>query len=100
MMTRVWFGIEKVSMAGKASPPDKPAYGESTIREVELLHVSVSREGRQVSSQWALHPQLKKDLLPQELEEVTKLMTQVTGIVGARFSEILSSTEPDTPGTA
>jgi hypothetical protein len=65
-----------------------------------LAKVVVSREGRKVIAQWALHPQLKRDLLPDELKEATDLMNQVTGIVSARFSEILSSVEPDQPGTA
>ncbi|HJU04637.1 MAG TPA: hypothetical protein VJ692_05745 [Nitrospiraceae bacterium] len=85
-------------MAAKIPPTDSPSHGE--IREVELLKVVVSREGRQVQAQWALHPQLKKDLPAQEFEEVTELMSQVTGIVSTRFSEVLSTTEPDNPGTA
>jgi hypothetical protein len=85
-------------MAAKVPPIDSPSHGE--VREVELLKILVSREGRQVLAQWALHPQLKKDLLPQELQDVTELMSQVTGIVSTRFSEILSTTAPDNPGTA
>jgi len=84
-------------------PPQKtePAQSEAkTVREVELLHVSVSREGRQVTAQWALHPQLKQDLKPEELAEVKDLMTQVTSIVGKRFAHVLSQAEPDKPGTA
>lgn len=87
-------------MATKTPPPQKPTDSPAPVREVELLKVSVSREGRTVSTQWALHPQLKKDLLPHEIKEVSELMSQITGIVGARFSEILASTEPDKPGTA
>ena len=87
-------------MATKIPPRNDLPPGESTVREVELLKVLISREGRHVAAQWALHPQLKRDLLPQELKEVTELMSQVTGIVSTRFSEILSTTEPDGPGTA
>ncbi|MGH7235116.1 MAG: hypothetical protein ACREIO_01935 [Nitrospiraceae bacterium] len=79
----------------------KPGDGETTqAQEVELLKVVVTREGRQVSAQWAIHPQIKHDLLPEEWKEVSELMTQVTGIVGSRFSEILSEAEPDKPGIA
>ena len=49
---------------------------------MELLRVLVSRKGTQVDAQWAIHPQLKQDLLPQEWQEVTDLMAKVTGIVG------------------
>lgn len=84
-------------------PPEKSQTskpGEKTVREVELLHVFVSREGKLVSAQWALHPQLKQDLKPEELTEVKDLMTQVTGIVGKRFAQLLSEAEPDKPGNA
>lgn len=74
--------------------------GETVVKEVELLRVSVSREGKQVTANWALHPQMKRDLQPEELKELADLMAKVTGLVGARFSEILSTVEPDPPGTA
>jgi hypothetical protein len=60
----------------------------------------VSREQKKVAAQWALHPQLKQDLLPAEWEEVSKLMGEVTNLVGKRFAQVLSETEPDPPGTA
>jgi hypothetical protein len=88
-------------MATKTPPPDKPANDENkTTREVELLRVVVSREDKKVAAQWALHPQLKQDLLPAEWEEVSKLMGDVTSLVGKRFAQLLSEAEPDQPGTA
>jgi hypothetical protein len=89
-------------MATKHSPdqPSQPGNGQSVSKEVELLRVLIAREGRQVSAQWAVHPQLKQDLQPEELKEVSELMAKVTTIVGSRFTEILSETEPDKPGTA
>jgi hypothetical protein len=39
-------------------------------------------------------------LQPEELKEVSELMAKVTNIVGSRFTEILSESEPDKPGTA
>jgi hypothetical protein len=74
--------------------------GEAVVKEVELLRVVVAREGKQVTANWALHPQMKKDLQPEHLKELTDLMGKVTGLVGTRFSEILSTVEPDPPGTA
>ena len=68
--------------------------------DVELLRVLVSRQGTQVDAQWAIHPQLKQDLLPDEWKEVNDLMAKVTNIVGTRFSEVLSNVEPDPPGHA
>jgi len=86
-------------------PSQKPSgasgnSGEQPAKDVELLRVGIAREGKQVSAQWALHPQLKQDLQPDELKELTDLMGKVTTIVGTRFSEILAETEPDKPGTA
>ncbi len=88
-------------MATKIPPSNKPAHDENqAVREVELLRVVVSREEKKVAAQWALHPQLKQDLLPAEWEEVSKLMGEVTNVVGKRFAQLLSEAEPDQPGTA
>ena len=91
-------------MATKIPPsnkPNKPTQNENqAVREVELLRVVVSREDKKVAAQWALHPQLKQDLLPAEWEEVSKLMGEVTNVVGKRFAQLLSEAEPDQPGTA
>ena len=73
--------------------PPQPATAESTGSEVELLRVLVSRTGTQVDAQWAIHPQLKIDLLPHEWQEVNDLMAKVSGIVGHRFSQILSQAD-------
>ena len=90
----------KKSSEGGAAPGNGKSSSQSVVKEVELLRVSVSREGKQVTANWALHPQMKRDLEPEQLKELTELMGKVTGLVGARFSEILSTVEPDPPGTA
>ena len=95
-------------MATQGPPPgkppgDKPGAPDATAppgRDVELLKVVVSRDGQQVSAQWAIHPQIKHDLKPAELKEVTDLMAKITGIVGTRFAQVLADAEPDKPGTA
>lgn len=91
-------------MAEHKSPTDQSGQapkGESQpIKEVELLRVMVTRDGQLVNAEWAIHPQLKDDLKPDELKEVSELMAQVTGIVGDRFSKVLSTAEPDQPGNA
>jgi hypothetical protein len=79
----------------------EPADAESPhIKEVELLRVLVSRKGTQVDAQWAIHPQLKLDLLPREWQEVTDLMAKVTGIVGTRFSQVLMQADSEPPSNA
>ncbi len=92
----------------RAAPPSGRTNGnpsdenttEFTAWDVELLHVLVSRKGTQVDAQWAIHPQLKHDLLPDEWKEVMDLMAKVTDIVTNRFSEALSNIEPAPPGHA
>jgi hypothetical protein len=73
---------------------------ESHSKDVELLRVFVSRTGTQVDAQWAIHPLLKNDLLPQEWQEVIDLMAKVTGIVSARFSQILTQADSEPPSDA
>jgi hypothetical protein len=80
---------------GNGNPPNP-----SAPKDVELIRVMVSREGRQVSAQWAIHPQIKHDLKPEEWKEISELMAKVTGLVGHRFSKVLSDAEPDKPGQA
>jgi hypothetical protein len=84
-------------------PPSKPQAAGSTsqdVWDVELLHVNVSRKGKVVNSEWAIHPQIKADLSPEEWKEIGDLMAKVTTIVGNRFSQALSEVEPDPPGNA
>lgn len=80
-----------------SSSNDNPA---DPTWDVELLRVLVSRKGTQVEAQWAIHPQLKQDLLPNEWQEVMDLMTKATDIVGDRFSKALSEADPMPPGNA
>ncbi|TKB80221.1 MAG: hypothetical protein E8D42_02380 [Nitrospira sp.] len=93
-------------MARAVPPPEQPNNSLSGDHpadpawDVELLRVLVSRKGIQVEAQWAIHPQLKQDLLPTEWQEVKDLMAQVTDIVGNRFSEALANVEPIPPGHA
>lgn len=96
-------------MATQTPPPSSHSPGgkgktdqSQTVatKDVELLRVLVTRDGKNVSAQWAIHPQMKHDLLPDEWKEVSDLMKQVTDIVGTRFSELLSDAEPDPPGSA
>ena len=85
-----------------STPPSDSSNGnpqaggaETTSWDVELLRVLVSRKGSQVEAQWAIHPQLKQDLLPHEWQEVTDLMAKVSAIVGGRFSQVLSQADPE-----
>jgi hypothetical protein len=91
-------------MATKTPPPESsgkaPTREPNHSQDIELLKVIVTREGQKVSAQWAIHPQMKKDLPPEEWTELSTLMLKVTGLVGTRFAEILDEAEPDKPGIA
>lgn len=99
---------KEISCMARSTPPSGDSNGyppldvgaESHTKDVELLRVLVSRKGTQVDAQWAIHPQLKQDLLPQEWQEVTDLMAKVTGIVGTRFSQVLTQADPEPPSNA
>ncbi len=84
-------------------PPQKPGAAPATnqdVWDVELLHVHVSRKGKLVNAEWALHPQIKADLSADEWKELGELMNKVTTIVGHRFSQALNEAEPVPPGNA
>ena len=83
-------------------PNKSPSNDNSADRawDVELLRVLVSRKGTQVEAQWAIHPQLKEDLLPNEWQEVMNLMAKATDIVGHRFAKALSEADLTPPGNA
>jgi hypothetical protein len=91
-----------------SAPPSGDSHGNPSqttgidppTKDLELLRVLVSRKGTQVDAQWAIHPQLKQDLLPQEWREVTDLMAKVIGIVGTRFSQVLAQADPEPPSNA
>jgi hypothetical protein len=87
-------------MAINNQDPEQSGGESPRGQDLELLKVVVTREGQQVSAQWGIHPQMKRDLLLEEWTELNELMTKVTGIVGSRFAEILSEAETDRPGTA
>ena len=90
-------------MANQVPPEKKPsslAASAQEVWDVELLHVNVSRKGKGVNAEWAIHPQIKQDLQPEEWNEISQLMAKVTDIVGRRFSQILTDVEPDPPGNA
>jgi hypothetical protein len=102
MMKRPEKGDTRMAASTPPSPNGNPqaAGAKTTSWDVELLRVLVSRKGSNVEAQWAIHPQLKQDLLPHEWQEVTDLMAKVSAIVGSRFSQILSQADLEPPDNA
>ena len=68
--------------------------------ETEILTVVIQRDGKLINANWGLHPNLKEELKPEELKELTEIMGKVTNIVGKRFAQILTQAEEDVSGTA
>ena len=85
-------------MTSKHEHSEDQQTSQAASHEVELLKVVVTREGQKVSAQWAIHPQIKVDLLPNEWQQVSELMATVTRLVGARFAGILAAAERHTSG--
>lgn len=102
MMKESKKGDTRMAASTPPSPNGNPqaAGAKTTSWDVELLRVLVSRKGSNVEAQWAIHPQLKQDLLPHEWQEVTDLMAKVSAIVGSRFSQILSQADLEPPDNA
>ena len=82
----------------QSSSGTNPAQTDSP--ETEILHVVIQRDGKLINANWGLHPNLKEELKPEELKELTEIMGKVTNIVGKRFSQILAQAEEDVSGTA
>ncbi len=78
--------------------PQPPGAPDGVPNSIQLINVLVVREGETVSSQWGIHPQLKKDLDPAEWQELSEHMNRVTAIIGAKFVEQLSKDEGNTSG--
>ena len=99
---------KEIGCMAHSTPPSRDSNGnppqaarvKPQAKDVELLRVLVSRKGTHVDAQWAIHPQLKQDLLPQEWQEVTDLMAKVTDIVGTRFSQVLAQADSEPPSNA
>lgn len=67
--------------------------GRPTGNEIKLVSVMASVSGEEVETRWGLHPRFKRDLNPEELQELTKLMNRVTKIVGERYAAVAFSQE-------
>ncbi len=79
------------------SPPVQPAAGattdlkKSTGQEIKLVSLMSSVSGEEVETRWGLHPRFREDLTPSELQQLTKLLNQVTKILGERYAAVAFS---------
>jgi hypothetical protein len=61
--------------------------------EIKLVSVMATVTGDEVETRWGLHPRFRKDLLPDEAQQLTQLMNRVTTILGSRYAEVAFSPE-------
>ncbi len=83
-----------------ASPEFTAATGEGitgkkgpTGHEIKLISLMSSVSGEEVETRWGLHPRFRKDLTPDELQQLTKLMNRVAKILGERYAAVAFSEE-------
>ena len=64
---------------------------------IKLISVMSSMSGEEFETRWGLFPIFRRDLQPEQLEEITKHMDRVSQLVGDRFAILSSklSSEPD-----
>jgi len=85
---------DTVAPSSGSSEPSTP-----NPQAIKLISVMSSISGEEFETRWGLFPQFRRDLQPEQLEEITKHMERVSQLVGDRFA-ILSaklSNESDQP---
>ncbi len=64
---------------------------EQANNEITLISVRSSVQGEEIETRWGLHPQFRKDLKPEESQELARLMNRVTRILGERYAAVAFS---------
>lgn len=89
--------------AGEAERPGQPHQDtsptssvDSPDNEITLISVRSTIKGEEIETRWGLHPQFRRDLKPDESQELTRLMNRVTRILGERYATVAFS--PDWVG--
>lgn len=76
------------AVAPVGEPSDtKPGAGQ----EIKLVSLMSSVSGEEVETRWGLHPQFRRDLTPDELQQLTKLLNRLAKILGERYAAVAFS---------
>ena len=59
--------------------------------EIKLVSVMSTLEHEEVETRWGLHPRFRRDLTPDDMRELSRLMNRVTRIVGERYAAVAFS---------
>ena len=81
---------ETVTRTG--GPIDR-ASSPGTGNEIKLISVMSATAGEEVETRWGLHPQFRRDLKPEEMRELSRLMNRLTRILGERYAAVAFSDE-------
>jgi hypothetical protein len=77
-----------------APPPTAtPRPQGPTGTEIKLVSVMSTVAGEEVETRWGLHPRFRQDLLPEDMQQLTKLMNRVAKILGERYASVAFSDE-------
>lgn len=74
-------GAGERAVGGPAPPKD----------EITLISVRSFVQGEEIETRWGLHPQFRRDLKPEESQELTRLMNRVTRLLGERYATVAFS---------
>jgi hypothetical protein len=67
--------------------------GRGTGNDIKLISVMSALEGEAVETRWGLHPQFRRDLKREEIQELSRLMNRLTRILGERYAAVAFSGE-------
>lgn len=84
-------GQSRSETASTANPPEAPR--GQTGNEIKLISVMSNVSGEEVETRWGLHPRFRQDLSPEEIQQLTKLMTRVAKVLGERYATVAFSEE-------
>jgi hypothetical protein len=59
--------------------------------EIKLVSVMSRIHGDEIETQWGMHPRFLQDLANEEAMELTRLMNEVTKVLGGRYAEVAFS---------
>lgn len=83
-------------MTGRGTTQESPGSqaqpsAEGTGSEIKLVSIMSTIRGEEVETQWGLHPRFRQDLTPEEAKELTRLMNELTQILGQRYASVAFS---------
>jgi len=84
--------IGAVAPQPTAQPPSRAETG-GTGNEIKLVSVMSTVRDEEVETRWGLHPRFRQDLSPEEAKELTRLMNEVTHVLGERYAAVAFSAE-------